>query len=189
MRISLDVDGVLADFNGQVRRLLDSPEPSHQENVGFWWPIDEGYFDSKVEFWAWADTLGPLFWFGMDPVEGALEAVLFLRRHGHHLEVITHRRPQRGENGAEPTELWLGKWFGIWSHETTFMEDGPRTKNYSKHIPDRGIDLHIDDREAVVRETVRDGTRAILLDQPWNRQDREGVVEIADSWYDIVEAL
>lgn len=177
MRIGVDIDGVLADFNKAFiervihvtrkdlfpRRPFDIPTWNYPEHYGYsakevdtvWWHII-----NDTQFWArlpaYADTNAALRYLG-DRISC----------HGDDVYFITARP---GLEAKAQTEAWLlGHWPLAHVPELTVLIS--QHKGMCAAALD--LDVYIDDRDLNVTAVAlcRDAsqTRVLLMDRPWNR--------------------
>ncbi len=172
MRIGLDVDGCLADFNKAYIQLVK--EVSGKDLFGpnyvptTWaYPEEVGYSAETVQA-AW-DTImtNKSFWFTLEPLDGMFEFLEWIGRDDHdivHDLYFVTSRP--GAMAKLQTEAWFAQW------------DIPSTVLISS---DKGLccaalklDVMIDDKLENISDIVLTSgckTRPYLLDQPWNQSD------------------
>lgn len=158
MRIGVDIDGVLADFQGGwITRYFDWFGRSiPQDQYGEWDAFLQA-FDTPEEFWAWTDAV-PGFWANLEPITGALGGVYQLLRGGHELVLITSRHPKvRAQTEAWVKANWpVGKLPQL--HHLPSAQKGT-------------IDcqIYIDDAPKVL-EGLGNKPCVLIFDQPWNRE-------------------
>lgn len=174
MNISLDVDGVLADFIKSFKSVVNRLWPNRLE-----WdyqPSDWNFTDklTKEEMkQAWVATMRVQdLWQWQSPLIGARELSLFVNRlcaAGINIYFLTNRPATSGATPLVQTNSWLRQHNLLW-------QDNASTIVVNKHDDKRkfiellDIKFSLDDKP----ETVEDcsyipGHKAFILDQPWNR--------------------
>jgi 5'(3')-deoxyribonucleotidase len=147
--IFVDMDGVLTDFVGSVRKA-----------VQWWdkWP--EGEYDickaSGYDIWPYTNNFK--FWHQMDRTGEAVELMALLEKHNYYVCTAPTFEPQC----AAGKLAWLRD---NWPHCY-------RKRRYiltpHKHLLARPDYLLIDDSDAQCSEWTRHGGEALLFARPWN---------------------
>jgi len=169
MRIGIDVDGVLADFNERfIERTIDVTGtdlfPPRPFDIPTWnYPEHYGYDHNQVSA-VWESIKADReFWFGLSPYGWTRE---FLRRLREDDDVyfITNRP---GLLTKTQTEDWLRLYEGP-VLPTVLVSS---MKGFCARALD--LDAYIDDRDVNVVDVriVSPKTRTFILGQPWNRTD------------------
>lgn len=155
MRIGVDIDGVLRDFQGEAIRKWNEEHPDCQLSIEDWknhryfydltggsdesflWWVANGVYDAPV----------------IDGCQGALHT---LKEIGHEIIIISsqHHHPDL----VKLTSDWLHK-HKIPSDEIHYV--------YEKGKID--YDIIIDDKPEYIFEAIESGRSAILFEYPWNR--------------------
>lgn len=180
LRIGIDVDGVLADFNSPYREHLIKlhgydPFPLWNPDLDpstFHWTDHYNYKRDIVEkFWQWLQTpeAAHMFWGTLDPLFDDDEAALIDRLMQEHDVYFITKRPLHLK---ALTEHWLERHIcGGFSRRlpTTLVS------NHKGHIA-AGLQLHamIDDKPANLKDVLTacgTGCVPLMFDQPWNRRD------------------
>lgn len=181
MIIAVDLDGVLGD---QVNPVLEKLNKKFRLNltkkdiVAWDTKIAATSIDVEIE----QALLDEDYVQNMPPIDGAKDAIDLLRK--NHTVFIASHRPEETE---AVTREWLESNFDI----TDFVN----TRGKGKASID--ADLLIDDRIENINDFSRcRERRAILFDQPWNRDRRKindlyetGLVNWANSWSEILEII
>ncbi len=179
MRLGIDLDGVVADFNSGWTAIHRAEFGSEilPEQVLTWDGLAElAGFDSMREFWAWASPKDdrPSIFRHLDPYPGAIESLHRLRRTGHDIVIVT-TKPRWA---VADTFRWLAD-HGVPTTEVHITDD--------KHLVD--CDVYLDDSPFKLEDYLRHrADRAICrFVRPWN-DPLDGVVDVHD-WDDFVEVV
>jgi|SRR5208282_987890 len=181
MRYGIDIDGVLANFGGQVIRVGNElwpgkfPEGYRPDNWNY-----EGYL-TKEEWnrvWAAIDVT-PHFWEGLKPEPGLTElrraVACYPNNINDEIYFITARRVTTGDSPLVQSAAWLNR-FGLWprqGYSTIIPVAEP--KNKIDLFKGLGLKFMLDDYSPMVEELNKsvEGMHAYVLDQPWNRYAKE----------------
>ena len=171
MRLGIDLDGVVCDFNAGWMQLHMAEFGSElkPEMVVSWDNLHElGGFADMQAFWRWAQATDdrPSIFRHLEPYPDALATLHALRDAGHRIVVLTAK-----PHWAIPDTL---RW--IADHELPTEEIHIRYRKY-------GIDcdVYLDDSPIVLPELVRHRPTAAIcrMVRPWN-EPVDGTAEIAD---------
>ena len=191
MRIGIDFDETVADSIKAIIAL-------HNEQYGTDYKKEEvteyrveNVWGGTTEEWGAKldDFLSAKNAKRLDPVPGAIPAIDALKSAGHELYIVT----ARGDEGVEATELWLEKHLpatfkGV--HYGHGRSDDPAKKREKADIcRELGVELMIEDHIEVAKKCAAEGTKVLLLDQPWNQGALPPGVERVYSWEEIVKKL
>ncbi|MFO7292925.1 MAG: hypothetical protein FWJ92_06415 [Actinomycetes bacterium] len=173
MRLGIDLDGVVADFNSgwisRYNREFGTEIPF--DAVRSWDAIPSlTHFRDMGEFWRWArDHDGRSMFRHLEPYPGAIEALWRLARRGHHIVVLT-TKPR-------------------WAiHDTFEWIAEHRLPTREVHILDRkwevDCDVYLEDAPHNLERLVRYRPDRIVARyvRPWNHPV-EGAVDV-ESWDD-----
>ncbi|MGH8928008.1 MAG: 5' nucleotidase, NT5C type [Acidimicrobiia bacterium] len=178
MRLGIDLDGVVADFNaGWIRRYnqqygADLPADA----VKAWDAIPSlTHFEDMREFWKWAqDHDGHSLFRHLDTYPGAVEALWELTRRRHKVVVITTKPPW----AIHDTYAWIAQ-HRIPTREVHITEDKWKV----------ACDIYLDDGPHVIEGLVKHRSESIVCRfvRPWN-QAVEGAVDIS-GWEEFVNQV
>lgn len=178
LRVGIDLDGVVADFNsGWVRRYNEDfgAELSH-DAVGVWDGLHElTHFRHMEEFWDWARRQeGGSIFRHLEPYEGALEALQRLSRAGHSVVVLT----SKPDWAVHDTFAWIAE-HRLPTREVHMTEEKWRVPCdvYLDDAPHQLARLHETRPEALTCRYVR----------PWNRP-LPGVRDV-HGWDDFLQVV
>lgn len=180
--LGLDIDGVLADYEGgfrqEVAKLL-GVDPASIGRQTHWSLVDSGWpIVSEDHF---ADLHSSAVRGGMfrrlEMIDGASDAVWALSDAGVYIRIVTHRLGFKGTHGAaaRDTAEWLDL-NNIPYRDLTFVADKPAV----------GAHVYIDDAPHNIRKLRAAGAYAITFDQAYNR-GLEG--PRARSWQEVVDMV
>lgn len=177
MKIGIDVDGVLADFNKSfIERVIDVTGkdlfPPRPFDIPTWhYPQAYGYTDAEMKYpdgpvWKTiADD--PSFWYQLFPYDGAVEFIARLDSSVHDLYFITNRP---GTTAKSQTENWIefhnfGLQSEAFSYPTVLVS--PAKGLCAKAL---NLDLYIDDNTDNCLDVnhTSPNTRVVMLARPWN---------------------
>lgn len=178
--INVDLDGVVYDFGGDIRRFIANEEGVSPADVYVpSWGVRDGKFDrwwrmAVEEGWVWGR-------YGSPPMEGSREYMWKLSDEEYYIRLVTLRLVQSWNHAKIITNTteWLDM-HNIPYREICYI--GPGTKK-----SDFRADYAIDDRPLHIQEYVDSGIEGRLLRQPWNvDSDIEYVVDDWEEFYDVV---
>ena len=173
MRLGIDLDGVVTDFdNGWMSRYRaefgTDPRPAHAEPGApevMWDGLHHGtHFPDMAAFWEWVHSRHVFR--HLDPLPGALEGLAKLAGDGHEI-IIVSSKPDR----AVPDTLhWLAD-HQVPTREIHFIHD--------KHLV--ACDAYLDDSPLVLPRLVAHRPAALVcrMVAPWN-EAVAGAVDVAD---------
>ena len=159
MRVGLDLDGVTANFH---QRYIDEINDRHDSHLTLndWkvWDLTNVPWITPEEF---NETIKYVNESGafrhLEPIRGALRGIERLRREGHSIHVITYRTFQ----ARADTVPWLD-YHGVDFETLSFSkEKGELCRSLS-------IDYMVDDVQGICEDVIKNGSKAILFDRPWN---------------------
>lgn len=172
MRLGIDLDGVVADFNqGWVDRYnRDFGASLSVDDIVEWnAPVGLTHFRGMGEFWKWARTCceGKSLFRGLLPYPGALEALHDFSDAGHHIVILT----TKPDFAVHDTYEWLAE-HRLPTTEVHILDDKTTV----------ACDLYVDDADHNVESLVAAHPDALVCRyvRPWNRPHR-GAVDV-DGW-------
>lgn len=178
LRIGIDLDGVVADFNaGWIRRYnQDFGTDLSLDAVQMWDGLHElTHFPNMGEFWRWARDHGQGSLFRhLEPYEGAVEALGELGRRDHRVIILTSKPGW----AVHDTYAWLAE-HRIPTREVHVLDDkwAVDCDVYLEDAPHQLVELRHARPEATVVRFVR----------PWN--DPLPGVEDVRSWGEFLELV
>jgi 5'(3')-deoxyribonucleotidase len=183
LRLGIDLDGVVADFNHgwTTRYNRDFPGRTDREltaaDVVEWnAPTSLSHFPSMSAFWKWAETCadGRSLFHGLDPYDGALDALHDLRGAGHHLVILT----TKPHFSIHDTYDWLAR-HRVPSTEIHILDDKTQVD----------CDVYLDDADHNLEALIAAHPTAEVCRyvRPWN-QPVPGTIDVYD-WNDFHEVV
>ena len=175
MRLGVDLDGVVANFNrGWIERYNRDFGAALTEDQIVEWdaPVDLTHFDHMDLFWEWARTCGEgrsvFRW--LDAYPGAVAAIQRLAGDGHEIVILT----TKPDFAIDDTHDWLSD-KGVPTTEVHILHDKSTV----------GCDFYIDDADHNVAALVAAHPRATVCRyvRPWN-SPVAGAIDVGD-WSDI----
>lgn len=169
LRLGIDLDGVVADFNAGWIALHNDEFGTelHPEMVRTWDGLAElGGFADMDAFWEWArgSEERPSIFRHLDPYPGALDTLRELRFAGHRIVVVT----TKPHWAVTDTLRWLA------DHDL-----GTREVHITDHKHEVDCDVYLDDSPWVVPALVRHRPDRVVCRfvRPWN-DPVEGAVDV-----------
>lgn len=180
MKLGIDVDGVLADFNSRfIERVIrvtgrDLFPPRPFEIPTWNYPEVYGYTSAEIAaVWEGIKTDG-VFWTSLPPYPNTVPAMAFLERritYGDDVYFITARP---GVGAKRQTERWLN---ARWPHILNPVSTVLITPHKGLAAQTLGLDIYIDDRWENCLETATmhwkgqpPTCRTFLMNRPWNAE-------------------
>jgi uncharacterized HAD superfamily protein len=190
VKIGIDIDGVLSNFNRGFIDLIEKETgktlPALDDTYPDEWNYHKRWVTPEQDKKIWAEIRTSMFWFELEPYAQTpitLVRLRELRAQGHEIYFITTRP---GELAKLDTEQWLKKW-GM-SNPTVLIAGNEKAKG--QLAAGLGLDAFIDDKpencEQVVAATrilhgedaqggflinhVEYPCQVFLVDQPYNRE-------------------
>jgi 5'(3')-deoxyribonucleotidase len=168
LRLGIDLDGVVADFNvGWIERYnRDFGTQLHHSQVVAWDGLHTlTHFESMEDFWAWAQTGAASVFRDLPVVEGALPTMHELARE-HRIVIIS----SKFDWAIPDTLAWLAE-HRVPAREIHFVWD-------KTSVP---CDVYLEDAPANLETLVAAHPAALVcrMVRPWNRPVA-GAIDVAD---------
>jgi hypothetical protein len=163
MKVALDVDGILSNFNQRFIETAKDMGLGDHFPARWQWIKTWRYSDRFSEVW---DTIkmDTQWWLSIEPHAGARESIKFP------VEAYVTARPIPGEF----TAAWLQHYEFPLASVLTVEPDASKLAAL-KHL---NIDLYVDDRPENFHEVLAGGITCLLFDRPWNRECADGGLRI-----------
>ncbi len=168
MKLGIDLDGVLANFNDAFADILRgiNPNITLPQASKLWpavwdWPKVAGYTSKQVSE-AWEIVKTTTFWGTLHPLKGTpevLKELSVLRGIGHEVYFITTRP---GRMAKYYSEIWLGA-HGMQNPTVIISED---KGSISRGL---GLDVFVDDRAENVLDVLDASVDCYIIDYAYNR--------------------
>jgi 5'(3')-deoxyribonucleotidase len=159
LRLGIDLDGVVADFNRGWMRAYNEQFGTdlRTEQVQMWDGLYTlTHFEDMTQFWDWArDHGGHSVFRHLEPYPDAIDTIRSLNREGHDIVILT----AKPDWAIHDTMEWLAD-HRVPTREIHFLED--------KWAVD--CDLYLDDSPHTVRGYVENGRagKVCRFVRPWN---------------------
>lgn len=180
VRIALDLDNTIRDFNSQLIKVYLKYYPYHRSlitplkdwddyEVHHYFPIKRDIYDFMYENPKEIFVDAPM-------IPGAYDAIKTLKKCGFYFLVVSSQKPEVQEHSLQ----WIDN-MKIKPMEIYFDED--------KHNLVDSFDYLIDDSPTQLKNVFDASGKVIIFDQPYNRDlplDVEGGSFRAKNWHDVV---
>jgi len=164
VRIALDLDGTIYDFQGCYRYMIAVYRGVYMPPITEWnrWDWQEGYGKKEDHEWMWTQGVKQgLFRYG-HTLKDAISGLQRLQSDGHELYVVTHRPKE----AVHDTLDWLSF---LQNDYLTFSGVALLSNGENKASVD--ADILIDDKTENLFDWNEAGRRGYLFHQPWNSKD------------------
>ena len=187
MRIGVDIDNVLSNFNDILLNKYIEHDKSingkgivHQDlyiRDMFNWnkEYEEKFYKENIEYFA------SLF----EPIEECSKYVKLLKEEGNTIYIISGRDNGEYSNPYKMTIDWLKKYDIV--YDKLFLVDAYNSHSKTEICLEYNIDVMIDDSKRMCKDIKNNGIRALLMDTPYNRDTNE--FERVNSWKEIYNKL
>lgn len=187
MRIGIDIDNVLSNFN---EVLLESYIKHDKEINGtgiinknvyiremFDWDKDyeEKFYKSNIEYFA------SMF----EPIKGCSKIIKKLKEEGNTIYIISGRDNGEYIDPYKMTIDWLKK-YDI-GYDKLFLVDAYNSHSKTEICLEYNVDVMIDDSKRMCKDLKENGIRALLMDTPYNKDTNE--FERVYSWNHIYNKI
>ncbi len=178
MRLSIDLDDVLADYNAATARVLNL-QPDQLTPVWQNWVETIGEKNRDILFNISRNTN---FMSSLLPFPGAKEGLIKLKEAGIQLFIIS----SRFNTMHSLTERWLEEHLPGTITEVRTLSGSKK----NQACQELNVDWHIDDNPVHVRELMEDNIPVLVWDQPWNREIKESqFVKRVKNWDEVVKLI
>ena len=187
MRIGVDIDNVLSNFN----EILLNKYIEHDKSINgkgivnqdvyirdmFNWDkeYEKNFYKENIEYFA------SLF----EPIEECYKYVKLLKEEGNTIYIISGRDNGEYSNPYKMTIDWLKKYDIV--YDKLFLVDAYNSHSKTEICLECNIDVMIDDSKRMCKDIKDNGIRALLMDTPYNRDTNE--FERVNSWKEIYNKL
>jgi 5'(3')-deoxyribonucleotidase len=173
LRLGIDLDGVVADFNAGWIPLYNDrfgADLAVEDVVGWNSPVNLTHFTSMSQFWRWSATAGhgASIFRVLDPFPDAIETLRRLARR-HHVVIVT----TKPAFAIHDTYAWLAE-HRVPTTEVHIVDD-------KTTVP---CDVYLEDADHNLEElrTTHPASVVCRFVRPWNRA-HEGIVDV-EAWAD-----
>lgn len=179
MRLGIDMDGVLADFDrGWVERYnADFGTNLHPKHNDHWDALVTLTGMTYDEWWAWARGKHEDLFLGLDPLPGAIDGVKRLKSRGHDICIVT----------AKPR--WAAGHPSSWLIEHDIPYDEIHVTSKKAYVI---CDVYVDDAIHNVVDLMENTTGKVIQYAAYpyvNGGERVPGATYATSWQDVVKEI
>ena len=187
MRIGVDIDNVLSNFNDVLlNKYIEHDKSINGKGIVnqdvdirdmFNWnkEYEEKFYKENIEYFA------SLF----EPIEECSKYVKLLKEEGNTIYIISGRDNGEYSNPYKMTIDWLKKYDIV--YDKLFLVDAYNSHSKTEICLEYNIDVMIDDSKRMCKDIKDNGIRALLMDTPYNRDTNE--FERVNSWKEIYNKL
>ena len=187
MRIGIDIDNVLSNFNDVLLNEYKKHDNAingkgivHQDlyiRDMFNWDkeYEEKFYKENIEYFV------NLF----EPIEECSKYIKLLKEEGNTIYIISGRDNGEYSNPYKMTIDWLKKYDIV--YDKLFLVDAYNSHSKTEICLECNIDVMIDDSKRMCKDIKDNGIRALLMDTPYNRDTNE--FERVNSWKEIYNKL
>lgn len=175
LHVAVDLDDVILDFTGGVRRAVMTEYGVNVEPFNKWEMRDVLDPILGQSWWKWMRQRDWL-WSNFPAIPGSIGGLGLIREDGHLVEIVTSKPPW----AEHAVWKWLGKWRPP-VQAVRIVDDSVRKADIT------AADILIDDRPENCYPFAEDGRVAILFDRPHNQEATEmpGLYRAKD-WHEVV---
>ena len=162
MIVGLDVDGIIRDFNGSLKRVYLREYPDHKVTDPTEWDLSKAYPIGKdINKFAFETYVNEIY-LEADPYEGALDFVEDIARDYEIVIITSQPNYQAVYNSFE----WLNK-HGFNKYVSNHVFKDSSSKVFTKgHVR---VDVLIDDYEENLKDAWEMGVFAVGIERSWNK--------------------
>lgn len=187
MRIGVDIDNVLSNFN----EVLLNKYIEHDKSINgkgivnqdvyirdmFNWDkeYEEKFYKENIEYFA------SFF----EPIKECSKYIKLLKEEGNTIYIISGRDNGEYSNPYRMTIDWLKKYDIV--YDKLFLVDAYNSHSKTEVCLEYNIDVMIDDSKRMCKDIQDNGIRTLLMDTPYNRDTNE--FERVNSWKEIYNKL
>ena len=187
MRIGVDIDNVLSNFND----VLLNKYIKHDKSINgkgivnqdvyirdmFNWDkeYEEKFYKENIEYFA------SFF----EPIKECSKYIKLLKEEGNTIYIISGRDNGEYSNPYRMTIDWLKKYDIV--YDKLFLVDAYNSHSKTEVCLEYNIDVMIDDSKRMCKDIQDNGIRTLLMDTPYNRDTNE--FERVNSWKEIYNKL
>jgi len=167
----LDMDGVIADFNGAIHKAHGRENIYLDQNNWGKWDIEQVWGISPKEFWA-LDSRE--FWESVQPTPEAHEIVSLAQQYFDPQDIAILTAPSN-DPGCVPGKFsWMQRTFPQFANRMIFTKPGAK-----KFMGGPGRFL-IDDKDSNVDQFEEAGGTGILVPRHWNSQSHKADLVLSE---------
>lgn len=189
MRIGIDIDNVISNFNEELLKAYIEHD-KELRNTGI---INKNAEYIRNGMFDWTDEEEKTFYkenieriaINLKAIEGASKYIKKLKQDGHTIYIISGRDNGEYTDPYNMTKNWLEKYDIV--YDKLFLVDAYNSHSKTEICLENNIDIMIDDSKRMCTDIKKYGIRALLMDTPYNRDTNE--FERVNSWEEIYNKL
>lgn len=187
MRIGVDIDNVLSNFNDVLlNKYIEHDKSINGKGIVnqdvyirdmFNWDkeYEEKFYKENIEYFA------SFF----EPIKECSKYIKLLKEEGNTIYIISGRDNGEYSNPYRMTIDWLKKYDIV--YDKLFLVDAYNSHSKTEVCLEYNIDVMIDDSKRMCKDIQDNGIRTLLMDTPYNRDTNE--FERVNSWKEIYNKL
>lgn len=187
MRIGIDIDNVISNFNEELLKEYIK----HDEEIKGKGMVNKDVY--ITEMFSWTKEEERTFYknnieriaINLKAIEGASKYIKNLKEDGHIIYIISGRDNGEYSDPYKMTIDWLKKYDIV--YDKIFLVDAYNSHSKTEICLEHNIDVMIDDSKRMCKDIKENGIRALLMDTPYNRDTEE--FERVNSWEEIYSLI
>lgn len=189
MRIGIDIDNVISNFNEELLKAYIEHD-KELRNTGI---INKNAEYIRNGMFDWTDEEEKTFYkenieriaINLKAIEGASKYIKKLKQDGHTIYIISGRDNGEYSDPYKMTKNWLEKYDIV--YDKLFLVDAYNSHSKTEICLEHNVDVMIDDSKRMCKDIKDNGIRALLMDTPYNRDTNE--FERVCSWKEIYDII
>ena len=189
MRIGIDIDNVISNFNNELLKAYIEHD-KELRNTGI---INNNAPYIRNGMFDWTDEEEKIFYknniekiaINLKAIEGASKYIKKLKQDRHTIYIISGRDNGEYTDPYNMTKNWLEK-YDI-TYDKLFLVDAYNSHSKTEICLENNVDIMIDDSKRMCTDIKKHGIRAFIMDTPYNRDTNE--FKRVCSWKEIYDII